>query len=170
MLRRQAGSARLCKTCNPMTQALYGWECEACPHEGLPREEKTYKSGIERDRSGCKLCNLCGGVDQDGLFYEQHPCTVKDDAICQRCPPCAKGTIRVGCALSTKGYCVVISSEVSSIIATAQMSLGWVPAGTEEGVSFFRTPLGGEVFLSGKYAGNGVRIAPNTTIKGLDVP
>ena len=45
--------------------------------------------------------------------------------------------------------------------------MGWEAAG-EEGK--FRTPHGGEVFLAGKHAGNGIRISPNTSVEGLDVP
>ena len=44
-----------------MTAIYCRWECETCPHAGLLREEKTYKHGIQRDRSACRLCELCGG-------------------------------------------------------------------------------------------------------------
>ena len=92
--------------------------CKTLPE--TPNGERTFKSTRGTPLSSCSKCTVCGGGDQDGTQYHVRACTDRNNTVCQDCPSCGPGRVRVGCAEDWWGIC---TESVQALKATANVNL-----------------------------------------------
>ena len=132
--------------------------CKACANEDEEVGQRYFKDTEGEATTQCSLCSVCGGSNQDGSQNELNRCTKETDTVCQDCPACPIGEVRVGCAGIFVGFCTVVAKGVSRIQATASALLVAEQISDRE----YLTKLPMRIDLTGKFNGNGLEVAAET--------
>ena len=115
-------------------------ECLACPNDGLPREQRTFKAAEGDAATKCAPCTVCGGAPGAGALYEVQRCTATADAACAACAACPAGQTRVGCAGAFGGSCERLPNGTETLKATVSGAPGSA-VNLGDGQTLLATPL-----------------------------
>jgi len=129
--------------------------CNPCPNENLPHEQRFFKPIVGTNKTSCTRCTVC----KQDKEYQKQRCTTTTDTICDACGPCATG-VRVGCGGDSAGRCVVIGSDISSVLGSAS----GVVKGSKISDSQLVVSEPFELWMTGPNNGTGLRIPESTVL------
>jgi hypothetical protein len=129
--------------------------CNPCPNENLPHDQRFFKPIVGTNKTSCTRCTVC----KQDKEYQKQRCTTTTDTICDACGPCATG-VRVGCGGDSAGRCVVMGSEISSVLGSAS----GVVKGSKISDSQLVVSEPFELWMTGPNNGTGLRISQSTVL------